>query len=34
MRAFTRMKLVCVFAPALTGGETHDADGSYILPET
>jgi len=33
MRAFTRMKLVCVFTPALTGGETHDADGSYIPPK-
>ncbi len=29
-RAFTRMKLACVFTPALTGGETHDADGSYL----
>lgn len=32
MRAFTRMKLVCVFTPPLTGGETHDADGSYNPP--
>lgn len=24
------LKLVCVFSPALTGTETHDADGSYL----
>ena len=24
------LRLVCVFNPALTGGETHDADGSYL----
>ena len=29
LRSFTRMRLVCVFTPALTGGETHDADGAY-----
>ena len=23
------MRLVCVFNPALTGGEVHDADGSF-----
>lgn len=23
------LRLVCVFSPALTGRETHDADGSY-----
>jgi hypothetical protein len=22
---------VCVFTPALTGRETHDVDGSYLL---
>ena len=33
MRAFTRMKFVCVFTPALTGGEPHDEDGSYNLAE-
>lgn len=30
LRATTRMKLVCIFTPALTGRETHDADGSYL----
>ena len=29
LRAFTRMRFVCVFTPALTGRETHDEDGSY-----
>jgi len=32
LRAFTRMRLVCVFNPPLTGRETHDADGSYAPP--
>ncbi len=32
LRAVTRMKLVCVFTPALTGRETHDADGAYAPP--
>ncbi len=32
LKAFTAMRLVCVFTPALTGRETHDADGSYNLP--
>jgi len=27
------LRLVCVFNPALTGHETHDADGSYAAPE-
>ena len=27
--ATTDMRIVCVFTPALTGTETHDADGSY-----
>lgn len=27
--ALSDMRLVCVFTPALVGGETHDADGSY-----
>ena len=31
LRAFTRLKLVCVFNPALTGAEVHDKDGAYIL---
>ena len=29
LRACKKMRLVCVFTPALTGGETHDADGAY-----
>ncbi len=29
LRCFTDMRLVCVFTPALTGRESHDADGSY-----
>ena len=33
LRAFTTMKLICVFNPALTGMEVHDADGSYPVPE-
>jgi L-ectoine synthase len=32
LKTFTAMRLVCVFTPALTGRETHDADGSYALP--
>jgi len=32
LRSFTRMRLVCVFAPALGGRETHDEDGAYALP--
>jgi len=32
LKAFTAMRLVCVFTPALTGHETHDADGAYALP--
>ena len=27
------MRLVCVFNPALTGGEVHDADGSFPPPD-
>jgi L-ectoine synthase len=30
-RALTRCRLICVFNPALSGQETHDADGSYSL---
>ena len=33
LKAFTKMRFVCVFTPALTGGETHDKDGSYNLPD-
>ncbi|MCP4877951.1 MAG: ectoine synthase [Gammaproteobacteria bacterium] len=29
LKSFTRMRLVCVFTPALGGRETHDADGAY-----
>jgi L-ectoine synthase len=32
LRSFTRMRIVCVFVPPLTGAETHDADGSYNPP--
>lgn len=32
LAAHTRLRLVCVFAPALTGAETHDEDGSYTPP--
>ena len=32
VRAATRMKIVCVFTPALTGREIHDEDGAYALP--
>ena len=27
------LRLVCIFTPALTGRERHDADGSYALME-
>ena len=33
LRAITRLRLVCVFTPALTGRETHDADGAYAPPD-
>jgi L-ectoine synthase len=29
LRAKTRMRLICVFNPPLTGREVHDADGAY-----
>ena len=32
LKAYTAMRLVCVFTPALTGRESHDADGSYSAP--
>ncbi|MGH2787189.1 MAG: ectoine synthase [Actinomycetota bacterium] len=32
LRAHTRVRLICVFTPALTGQEIHDAEGSYSLP--
>lgn len=31
LHAHTDMRLVCVFTPALTGTETHDAAGSYPI---
>jgi L-ectoine synthase len=33
VRARTRLRLICVFNPALTGTERHDADGSYLPSE-
>jgi L-ectoine synthase len=33
VRAETRMRLICVFNPPLTGTERHDADGSYLPAE-
>ncbi len=32
VRAFTRLKIVCIFTPALTGREVHDDDGAYAPP--
>ena len=32
LKVFSKMRLVCVFTPALTGRETHDADGAYASP--
>jgi L-ectoine synthase len=32
VRARTATRLVCVFAPALAGDETHDASGGYAPP--
>ncbi len=31
LEAISDLRLVCVFTPALTGAETHDADGSYPI---
>lgn len=31
LNATTPMRLICVFTPALAGGEVHDEDGSYPL---
>jgi len=33
VRVISPLRLVCVFNPALTGRETHDADGSYLPAE-
>jgi L-ectoine synthase len=27
----SQMRMVCVFNPPVTGRETHDEDGSYVL---
>jgi len=32
LRVRSDLRLVCVFNPALTGGETHDPDGSFPPP--
>ncbi len=32
IRVISPLRLVCVFTPALTGQEKHDADGSYLTP--
>jgi L-ectoine synthase len=32
VRAKAATRLVCVFTPALSGDETHDASGSYAPP--
>jgi len=31
LRAFTEMKMACVFNPPVTGKEVHNADGAYEL---
>ena len=33
LKAETDLRIVCVFTPALTGKERHDADGSYAAPD-
>lgn len=33
LRAFSNMRMVCVFNPPLTGKEVHDKDGVYPLVE-
>ena len=33
VRARSELRLICVFTPACTGAEVHDADGVYPLPE-
>jgi L-ectoine synthase len=32
LRVARDLRLICVFTPALTGGETHDASGGYPPP--
>ena len=31
LRAFSKMRMICVFNPALVGPETHDQEGVYPL---
>jgi L-ectoine synthase len=33
LRAMSDLRLICVFVPALSGPEVHDAEGSYPLLE-
>jgi L-ectoine synthase len=33
LRATTDLRIICVFTPALTGQEKHDASGSYPAPD-
>ncbi|MGH2401616.1 MAG: ectoine synthase [Candidatus Limnocylindria bacterium] len=33
IRVLESLRLICVFNPALTGHEKHDADGSYLPAE-
>ncbi|MCA9811981.1 MAG: ectoine synthase [Nitrosarchaeum sp.] len=33
LRAFTQMRMICVFNPALVGEEVHDENGIYPLLE-
>lgn len=33
VRARTDLRVICIFTPALTGSETHDADGSYAATD-
>lgn len=33
LRATTDLRMMCVFTPALTGGEVHDDEGTYPLLE-
>ena len=34
IRVLAPIRMVCVFSPALTGHETHDAEGSYLPAES
>ena len=34
LRSFSKMKMICVFNPALIGPETHDENGVYPLIQT